>query len=35
MTPLTDKIKAQLEIDGVSKIQPTIANDEIDETFPK
>lgn len=33
MTPLTDKIKAQLEIDGVSKIQPTIANDEIDETF--
>lgn len=33
MTPLTDKIKSKIEIDGVSKIQPTISNAQIDPTF--
>ncbi len=33
MTPLTDKIKSKIEIDGVSKLQPTISNAQIDPTF--
>ncbi len=33
MTPLTDKIRNKLEIENVSKIQPTISNEEIDPTF--
>lgn len=33
MTPLTDKIKSKIEIDELSKIQPTISNAQIDPTF--
>lgn len=33
MTPLTEKIKSKIEVDGVSKLQPTISNAQIDPTF--
>lgn len=33
LSPLTDNIKAKLNVEGVSQLMPNIANSEIDETF--